>query len=136
MQPSPPCSAPASLFSRHLLVVDVSIWATSPLGVEVRHVICGFYLFIFSSRLCCPLKSKTLHRPASERVSWHLETFLLRLPSQDRSLSLTLLSLFYLLYFVLPPFEDNGLPFWVSGVLHQCSEVVLWYLLSVQMIIQ
>ena len=34
---------------------------------------------------------------------------------------------FYLLYFVLPPFEDNGLPFWVPGVLHQHSEVVLWY---------
>ena len=27
---------------------------TSPLGVAVRHVICGFYLFIFSSWLCCP----------------------------------------------------------------------------------
>ena len=49
-------------------------------------------------------------------------------PSQDRSQSLTLL------YFVLPPFEENGLPFWVSGVLHQCSEVVLWKLLSIQMI--
>ena len=23
-------------------------------------------------------------------------------------------------------FEENGLPFWVPGVLHQCSEVVLW----------
>jgi len=32
---------------------------------------------------------------------------------------------FYLLYFVLPPFEDNGLPFWVPGVMNQCSEVVL-----------
>ena len=32
---------------------------------------------------------------------------------------------FYLLYFVLPPFEDSGLPFWVPGVLCQCSEVVL-----------
>ena len=41
---------------------------------------------------------------------------------------------FYLLYFVLPPFEDNGLPFWVSGVLCQHSEVVFWSLLSVQMI--
>ena len=24
---------------------------------------------------------------------------------------------FYLLYFVLPPFKDNGLPFWVPDVL-------------------
>ena len=41
---------------------------------------------------------------------------------------------FCLLYFVLPPFEKIGLPFWVPGVLHQRSEVVLWYLLSIQMI--
>ena len=32
---------------------------------------------------------------------------------------------FCLLYFVLPPFKENGLPFWVPGVLHQCLEVVL-----------
>ena len=41
---------------------------------------------------------------------------------------------FCLLYFVLPPFENNGLPFWVPGVLCQCSEVVLWKLLSIQTI--
>ena len=40
---------------------------------------------------------------------------------------------FYLLYFVLPPFEDNGLPFWVPDVLCQHSEVVLWNLLHIQM---
>ena len=33
---------------------------------------------------------------------------------------------FCLLYFVPPPFEDSGLPFWVPGVLCQRSEVVLW----------
>ena len=33
-----------------------SIWATSPMGAAVRRVICGFYLFVFSSRLCCPLR--------------------------------------------------------------------------------
>ena len=47
--------------------------------------------------------------------------------------SLPLLFL-YLLYFVLPPFEDNGLPFWVAGVLCQHSKVILWDLLSIQMI--
>ena len=46
----------ASLFSPCLLVADASVWATSLLGVAVRHVICGFYLFIFSSWLCCPLR--------------------------------------------------------------------------------
>ena len=36
----------ASLFSLHLLVADVSVWATL-LGVAIRYVICGFYVFIF-----------------------------------------------------------------------------------------
>ena len=49
-------TARASLFSPHLLVAFASVWGTSPLGVAVRHVICGFYLFIFSSQLCCPLR--------------------------------------------------------------------------------
>ena len=35
------------LFCPSLLVADVSVWATSPLGVAFRHVICGVYLFIF-----------------------------------------------------------------------------------------
>ena len=39
-----------------------------------------------------------------------------------------------LLYFVLPPFKENGLPVWVPDVLCQRSEVVLWNLLSIQMI--
>ena len=49
------------------------------------------------------------------------------------NLRLYLFSLsFYLLYFVLPAFKDNGLPFWVPDILCQHSEVVLWNLLSVQ----
>ena len=40
---------------------------------------------------------------------------------------------FCLLYFFLPPFEDNGLFFWVPDVLCRHSEVVLWNLLRVQM---
>ena len=45
MQPTPPCSAP------------ICWWQLWALGVAIRHVICGFYLFIyFSSRLCCPLE--------------------------------------------------------------------------------
>ena len=59
----------------------------------------------------------------------------LRLLSRDGALSLPLLSLFFfcLLYFFLPPFEDNGMLFWVPDVLCQHSEVVLWNFLSVQM---
>ena len=128
-------AARSSPFSPCLLVVDASIWGTSMLGVAVRHVICGFYLFIFPPGYVALWDSKTPHRPAGERVSWCLETSLLRLPSRDGSPSLTLLSL-YLLYFVLCPFENNGLLFWVPDVLCQCSEVVLWSLLSVQMFFQ
>ena len=40
-------AARASLFSPRLLVVVVSVWATTLLEVAVRHVICGFYLFIY-----------------------------------------------------------------------------------------
>ena len=63
---------------------------------------------------------------------WKLLLF--RLPSWDGSPSLTLSALFLSFIFVLPPFKDNGLPFWVPGVLRQHPEVVLWYLLSIQMI--
>ena len=42
-------------------------------------------------------------------------------------------SLFIFYIFFLPPFEDNGPPFWVPDVLCQHSEVVLWNLLNVQM---
>ena len=62
---------------------------------------------------------------------WKFLSFL-RLPFQDRAPSLPLCLSFYLLYFFLPPFEDNGLLFWVPDVLCQQSEVVLWNLLSVQ----
>ena len=85
--------------------------------------------------------SKARHRLGRESVSWGLETSLLKIsfPGQD-SLPRTelppyLLCLFFhLLYFFLPVFEDNGLPFPVPGVLCQRPEVVLWNLLSVQMI--
>ena len=40
-------AACASLFSLRLLVADASIWATSLVGVTVRHIIYGFQLFNF-----------------------------------------------------------------------------------------
>ena len=63
---------------------------------------------------------------------WKLLSFL-RLPSWDGAPSLPLLCLFLSFIFFLPPFEDNGLLFWVPDVLCWHSEVVLWHLLSVQM---
>ena len=127
-------AACTSLFSPWLLVADVRVWATSLLVVAVNCIICGFYLFIYSSWLCCPLRFQN----SPQTHQW--EGFLVFGNFSFRTPSLGLVSIpnsclsFYLLYFVLPPFKDNGLPFWVPGVLCQCSEVVLWYLLSVQMI--
>ena len=63
---------------------------------------------------------------------WKVLSFL-RLTSRDRAPSLLFCLSFYLLYFFLLPFKDNGLFFWVPDVLCRHSEVVLWNLLSVQM---
>ena len=41
MKPKPPCSAPA-----WWRCMWASVWATSPLGVAVVCVICGFYFFL------------------------------------------------------------------------------------------
>ena len=49
-------AAGSSPFRPHLLVAGAGVWGTSLLGVAFRHVICGFYLFIFPSWLCCPLR--------------------------------------------------------------------------------
>ena len=64
--------------------------------------------------------------------AWKLLSFI-SLPSWDGAPSLPLLSLFLSFIFFLPPFEDNGLLFWVPDVLCRHSEVVLWYLLRAQM---
>ena len=128
-------AARASLFSPGLLVAYLSVWATSPLGVAVRYVTCGFYLSIFSSWLCCPLRFQNSPDPPVRGFPgvWKVLLFHTSLPGVGLSPWPFCLS-FYLLYFVLLPFEDNGLPFWVPGVLCQCSGVVLWNFLSAQMI--
>ena len=66
-------------------------------------------MFIFPLCYVALCASKARHRLGSESVSWCLETSLfLRLPSRDGTASLPLLSLFCLLYFFLPPFEELG----------------------------
>ena len=47
------------------------------------------------------------------------------------SIPTSFVSLFVFYIFFLPPFEENGLLFWVPDVLCRHSEVVLWNLLSV-----
>ena len=93
----------------------------------------GLIIYLFFLPVILPSEIPRLTTDPSERVFpgvWKLLSFL-RLPSREGALSLPLLSLFGLLYFFQPPFEDNGLLFWVPDVLCRHSEVVLWNLLSV-----
>ena len=89
MQPTPPCSAPTCWWqmwvSRLLLCWELLL----------RHVICGFCLFIyFSSWLCCPLRFQN----SPQTLLWEgflvFGNFSFKTPSWDRSPPLTLLSLF------------------------------------------
>ena len=112
MVPTLSNAAHASLFSPRLLVADASVWATSLLGVAIRHVICRFYLFIFPPSFVALWDSKIPHRSSGERVLWCLETSpLLRLPSQGRSPSVTLLSLFLSFIFCPTSFQRQWAAF-------------------------
>ena len=82
-----------SPFSPHLLVADASIWGMFLLAVAFRHVICGFYLFFLPVRL--PSEVRKHHPdPPVRGFSGVWKLPLLRLPSRDRSLSVTFWSLF------------------------------------------
>ena len=62
------------------------IWASGStflLGVAFMHVICGFYLFFLPDKLPSKIQ-KTSPRPASERVSWCLETSSIKTPFPGR----------------------------------------------------
>ena len=109
-------AAGSSPFRPHLLVADVGSWGTFLLGVAFRHVICGFYLFFLPVRLPSEIRKLPPDPPVRGFPGfWKLP--LLRLPSQEGSPSLLYSFSLYLLYFVLPPFEDNGLLFWAPDVL-------------------
>ena len=93
-------------------------------------------IYLFFLLVMLPSEDPRLATDSPVRVFlgvWKLFSFL-RLPSWDGSPSLPFCLSFYLLYFFLPPFEDNGLLFWVPDILCQHSEVVLWNLLGVQML--
>ena len=95
------------------------------------------YLFSFPPGYVALWGSKARHRLASESLSWCLETSLfLRPTSQDGSLSLPHLYLFVSGTFFPTSFWRQWASFWVPDVLCLHSKVVLWNLLSVQMIFQ
>ena len=102
-------AAHASLFSCSLLVMDVSVWATSPLGIAVRQIICGFYLFFLPVMLCS--KIPKLPTDPLVRVFPGVWILLFSTPSQDESLSLTLLSLFLCFIFCPTSFRKEWVAF-------------------------
>ena len=104
----------SSPFRPPLLVAVVRVWGIFLLGVTFRHVICGFYYF--SSQLGCPPRFKNFPQ-TRRRVSWCLETSSIKTPFPGWIAIPDSFVSFYLLYFVLPPFEDNGLLFWAPDVL-------------------
>ena len=106
----------SSPFCPHWLVVDAGIWGNFLLGVAFRHVNCGVYLF--SSQLGCPPRFKNFPQTPQCEGLLMFGNFLyyISLPGTGLCPSLFCLS-FYLLHFVLPPFEDSGLLFWVPDVL-------------------
>ena len=103
-------TAHSSPLSPHLLVADASVWGTFLLGVVSRHVICGFYLFLLPVRLPSEIRKLPPGRPVREFPGvWKLP--LLRLPSPDRSPSLTVLSLFLSFIFCPTSFQRQWAAF-------------------------
>ena len=106
----PDDAACASLPSPCSLVVTGAICATSPLAVAVRCIFCGFYLF---SWLCCPLRFQNSPQTCLCEGFLLCGNFSSMTPSPGWvSISNSFVSLF-VLYFVPPPFKENGLPYWV-----------------------
>ena len=107
MQPAPPC--PAHTCWWWMRASGVLLCWEFPLGMQSVQFI---YLFIFPPGYVALWDPQTPHRPAGERVSCCLETSpLLRLPSWDGSLSLTLLSLFLSLIFCPTSFRRQWTAF-------------------------
>ena len=105
MQPAPPCPAPACWWQMQAsgLLLSWELWYSV-----------GFFFSFFPGYVAL-WDSKTPHRPTDERVSCCLETSPPSwLPPWNRPPSLTLLCLFCLLYFVLPPFWREWASFWCA----------------------
>ena len=125
MQPVPPCSAPAHWWRQQAsgLLLHWELWLGGILCVCVCVCVCFLIM----------LPSEIPKLPTDPPVREFPGVWKLLHNSFPRT---GLHPLFCLLYFVLPPFKENGLAFWVPGVLHQCSKVVSWKLFSIQMIFQ
>ena len=130
---TPKQAAHASRFIPSSLLADASIWATSLPGVVLGCMICVCGVF-FSLPVMLPFEIPKLPTDPPVRGFPGVWKLLLHNSPPGRVSIPNSSICLYLLHFVLPPFKENGLPFWVLGVLRQRSEVVLWNLLNVQMI--
>ena len=103
-------AASSSPFRPHLLVVDAGVWGTFLLGVAIRHLSCGFYLFFLLVRLPSEIQKLPPEPPVRGFPGvWKLP--LLRLPSRDGSPSLALLSLFLCFIFCPTSFRRQWAAF-------------------------
>ena len=120
MQPVPPYSALTCCCTTSMLVV--AVW----------HAFCGIF---FSSNLFCPLRFQSFPQTCLwEGFLWCGNFSSFTTPSPGRvSISKCFVSVFvfYILSYLI---WREWTAFWVPGVLRQCSKVVLWKLLSIQMI--
>ena len=121
MQPRPPCPAPAHWWWKRVSGLLLH-WE-----LQLGTYSVGFF-FLFPLHVILPSEIPNLLIDPLVRGFLAVWKFLILHDSLLRTgLCPKLFCLsFCLLYFVLPPLEENGLPFWVPGVLCQCSEVVLW----------
>ena len=93
-----------SVPSTHSLVADARVWATSLLGVAVKHVFCGV-LFYFPPNYVALWDAKTPYRPTCERVSYCVGTISsFTIPSPERvsiPKSFVSVAVFYVLSYLL-----------------------------------
>ena len=132
-------AASASLPSPCLQVAGAGICAASLLlcwgSYHWARDLWALIIYLFFLPVMLPSVLPRLATDSAVRVFpgvWKLLSFKDSLPGMELRPYLFCL-LLCLLYIFLPPFEDNGLLFWVPDVLCQHSEVVLWNLLGIQM---
>ena len=130
MQPVPPCPVPTHGW--RMRASGLLLCWELRLGTYSLDFV--FFPHHLSPHLCCSLRFHNSPQTQGERVYLIFGNLSSTTPSSGWVFVPLFCLSFCLLYFVLPPFEGNRLPFWVPGVLRQRSEVVLWKLLSIQMI--
>ena len=98
----------------HLLCADASVWFASLLVIAVQHRFCGLFFCLFVFQLCCSLsfQSSLLIQIVRFPMVWKFLLLHGSLPRTGLHPWILCLS-FCLLSFVLPPFKEIGLAFWV-----------------------